>query len=251
MNLHQKLIEIRKTCKYLKKDNAGYQFQYVSSAQTLGTLRDAMDEHAVLLVPEINAHEVSEKVNKKGGIEYFTELNMTFTWVNADQPEEQIKVPFYAQGLDNAEKGVGKALTYAEKYFLLKFFNIATDKDDPDAFQDRSEQGRVYSPEKDIAALNACGSREELNKTWLSLSPVAQNNSAVKAAAAAVGKKYPKAEPMTDQQRKAIMAYYSNSGATRAQRLEEVSAFIGHNVESCGNLTKHEAQTVLDRINRG
>ena len=27
------------------------------------------------------------------------------------------------------EKGVGKALTYGKKYFLLKFFNIATDKD--------------------------------------------------------------------------------------------------------------------------
>jgi hypothetical protein len=26
-------------------------------------------------------------------------------------------------------------MTYAEKYFMLKFFNIATDKDDPDSFQ--------------------------------------------------------------------------------------------------------------------
>ena len=40
---------------------------------------------------------------------------------------------FYGQGVDiSGEKGVGKALTYAEKYFLLKFFNIPTDEADPD-----------------------------------------------------------------------------------------------------------------------
>jgi len=49
-------------------------------------------------------------------------------------------VNWYAQGIDLAgEKGPGKALTYAEKYFLLKFFNIATSADDPDTFQKKAE----------------------------------------------------------------------------------------------------------------
>lgn len=49
-------------------------------------------------------------------------------------------MPFYAQGIDTeGEKGVGKALTYAEKYFLLKQFNIATDTDDPDSFQNKMD----------------------------------------------------------------------------------------------------------------
>jgi hypothetical protein len=56
-------------------------------------------------------------------------------------------MPFYAQGVDIAgEKGVGKALTYGEKYFLLKTFNIATDKDDPDAFQEKAESYRKPDP---------------------------------------------------------------------------------------------------------
>jgi hypothetical protein len=56
-------------------------------------------------------------------------------------------MPFYAQGVDIAgEKGVGKALTYGEKYFLLKTFNIATDKDDPDAFQEKAESYRKPEP---------------------------------------------------------------------------------------------------------
>ncbi len=135
LNIYQKLINVRKTVPYLKKDNKGYQFKYVSSSQTLGAVRDAMDENALLLIPRVVGYDVSDHTTSKGGHEYFTQLKMSFTWVNADNPEEQIECPWTGQGLDNGEKGVGKALTYAEKFFLLKFFNIATDKDDPDAHQ--------------------------------------------------------------------------------------------------------------------
>lgn len=150
MNIYQKLIEVRKTCQYLKKDNKGYQFQYVSSSQTLGTLRQAMDEQGLLLVPAVNSFEVRDHTTSKGGHENYTLLDMTFTWVNADNPEERVECGWTGQGLDTGEKGVGKALTYAEKYFLLKFFNIATDKDDPDAFQDKQESHRSESTKKEV-----------------------------------------------------------------------------------------------------
>jgi hypothetical protein len=76
-----------------------------------------------------------------------TELDLEFTWINADKPEETVTVcPWYGQGVDNSEKGVGKSLTYAEKYFILKTFNIPTDKDDPDSFQEKSETYRKPEP---------------------------------------------------------------------------------------------------------
>ncbi len=139
MNIYQKLIEVRKSCEYLKKDNKGYQFNFVSSSQTLGTLRKAMDDNALLLVPSVDSYEIRDHTTSKGAHEYFTALKMTFTWINAEKPEEKIECQWTGQGLDNGEKGVGKALTYAEKYFLLKFFNIATDKDDPDSKQSKTE----------------------------------------------------------------------------------------------------------------
>jgi hypothetical protein len=61
-------------------------------------------------------------------------------WVDTESGESYT-IPWYGQGVDLAgEKGVGKALTYAEKYFILKQFNIPTDKDDPDSFQDKNEK---------------------------------------------------------------------------------------------------------------
>lgn len=147
MNIYQKLIEVRKTVTYLKKENPGAQYQYVSSSQVLANVREKMDELGLILEPAVTGHNVRESVvetkDKDGNVfkrttTYFTELDMTMTWVNAENPEEKIVKPWYGQGVDIAgEKGVGKALTYAEKYFMLKFFNIATDKDDPDAFQQR------------------------------------------------------------------------------------------------------------------
>lgn len=139
MNIYEKLIEVRKVVPYLQKESKGYQFNYTGSSLVLGSLKKKMDELGLLLIPRVISKEVSEHETKAGGKEYFTELNMEFTWLNAEKPEETITCSWYGQGLDNGEKGVGKAMTYAEKYFLLKFFNIATDKDDPDSFQKKMD----------------------------------------------------------------------------------------------------------------
>lgn len=139
MNIYQKLIEVRKAVPYLQKEAKGHQYNYVASSQVLASVRTKMDEVGLLLIPAV----VDKRVQIDGK-NIFTELDMEFTWVNAENPEETITRPWYGQGMDTSgEKGVGKALTYAEKYFMLKFFNIATDKDDPDSFQknDDSKHG--------------------------------------------------------------------------------------------------------------
>jgi len=150
MNIYQKLIAVRKSTPYLQKESQGTQYKYVGSSQVLAALKAKMDELQLLLIPRVTGHKVLESVVEqhekdtnnvtKRTTTYFTELDMTMTWVNAEEPEETIECPWYGQGVDIAgEKGVGKALTYAEKYFMLKFFNVPTDKDDPDAFQAKHE----------------------------------------------------------------------------------------------------------------
>lgn len=165
MNIYQKLIEVRKEVPYIQKADKGAQYSYTGSSRVLGSLKRKMDELGLLLIPAVtNARVSSETVentdrdgkNKKTTT-YFTELEMTMTWVNAENPEEKIVSPWYAQGVDIAgEKGVGKAMTYGEKYFLLKFFNIATDKDDPDTFQKKFEdEDDKPEPKEPPASLRA------------------------------------------------------------------------------------------------
>lgn len=139
MNIYQKLLEVRKSVPYLKKESDGHQYKYTGSSQVLASVRGKMDELGLVLVCKVTGHNLIEGKTAKGGKELFTELDLEFTWINAEKPEETIVCPWYGQGVDSGEKGVGKALTYAEKYFILKQFNIATDKDDPDSFQKKAE----------------------------------------------------------------------------------------------------------------
>lgn len=148
MNIYQKLIEVRKAVPYLQKDSQGQQYKYNSSSQVVAAVRAKLDELQLLLITEMVGHtlhaetiEYIDKDRPKKTTTYFTEVDLVMTWVNAEAPEEMIKIPWYAQGVDIAgEKGVGKAVTYGEKTFLLKQFNIATDQMDVDAFQGKLEK---------------------------------------------------------------------------------------------------------------
>ena len=63
-----------------------------------------------------------------------------------------IRIPYFFTGIqDDSSKALGSALTYSERYFLLKFFNIPTDDDDPDKFEEKhysSTDGQKMPKEK-------------------------------------------------------------------------------------------------------
>jgi len=175
VNIYEKLLEVRKSVTYLQKGEKGSQYSYVSSSQVLSAVRKKMDDVGLLLIPEITGMNVREKQETKQGgkitVTYFTELFMKMTWVNCEKSEEKVECEWYAQGVDIAgEKGVGKALTYAEKYFILKSFNIATDNDDPDAFQKKNDppppstakkKGNIHEA---INLIDTCHDTDQLKK---------------------------------------------------------------------------------------
>jgi len=185
VNIYEKLIEVRKAVPYLQKEAKGHQYNYVSSSQVLSAVRQRMDEVGLMLIPTITNTKVSAENDGKRTT-YFTELWIDFTWVNAEKPDETVKSSWYGQGIDIAgERGVGKALTYAEKYYLLKTFNIATDTDDPDSFQDKQEstngrrESRKPAPaEKPPARQSATGDDSKPNWTafWMAVRPLNLSN---------------------------------------------------------------------------
>lgn len=165
MNIYQKLLAVRKSVSYLQKENTGYQYKYVSSSQVLAAVRIATNEQGLILIPRIVSQKIStmeKKGQNKVSLQRFTELEMTYTWVNADEPGEKIECPWSAQGVDDSEKGLGKALTYAEKYFLLKFFLIPTDADDPDCFQKKTEEQQANRDRGNKATPEQIGKLREL-----------------------------------------------------------------------------------------
>lgn len=136
MNLYEKLLAIQQSVDKFVKDNQvgeGKQsYKAVSSDQVLETVRPLLNEHKLLLLPEVDDANVIVGTTSSGTARYLTELHMTMTWVDTESGDK-LSQQWYAQGVDLAgEKGVGKANTYAEKYYLMKVFHVPTPKDDPD-----------------------------------------------------------------------------------------------------------------------
>lgn len=143
LNLFQKIADVKANIDGFTKDAKSYNYSYVSGSQVLHRIRNKMIENNLLLVPKTSEENYKQidvtRFNKKAGreittSEFIIEMKLTYVWINADKPEEQFEVTFYAVGQqDDVSKAHGTALTYAERYFLMKFFNIPTDEDDADA----------------------------------------------------------------------------------------------------------------------
>lgn len=149
LNLFQKIADVKANIDGFTKDAKSYNYSYVSGSQVLHRIRNKMIENNLLLVPKTSEENYKQidvtRFNKKAGreittSEFIVEMKLTYVWINADKPEEQFEVTFYAVGQqDDVSKAHGTALTYAERYFLMKFFNIPTDEDDADA-KERQEK---------------------------------------------------------------------------------------------------------------
>lgn len=157
LNVQQKFLEVRKTIDSFVKDatsgnNPKFSYSYVSGSQILSKIKAKMDEVGLLLMPKIHNQEFEKHnyKNKSGQekIDFVVHGGMSYQWINADKPEEVMEFPWYYTGQqDDISKAFGSALTYSERYYLLKTFGIQTDDEDPDRKNkgDQQPQSNGYS----------------------------------------------------------------------------------------------------------
>jgi len=134
MNIYQKLLEIQKKINGLGKDKSSFNFKYVTGSKVLEHIKPLMNELGLVLKQEVLSIENTRQdyPTKQGNkSEILSKVMMRFTWIDCETGEKDENL-FGANGQNDWEKGLGSALTYAERYFLLKFFHIATDEDDID-----------------------------------------------------------------------------------------------------------------------
>ena len=138
LNLWQKIVEVRKTIPYIKKDGKGYGYDYTKESTIMGIIKDAMDAQGLILYQELRDLEniTMTIIAKDKSTKDVTGVKATFIyhWINADAPDERMYAQQVLQDYKSDVQGCGGLMTYGIRYFLLKFFNIATDKDDPDIF---------------------------------------------------------------------------------------------------------------------
>ena len=165
LNIYQKLAKIRESVEVMQRDTKAYGYFYVKEEDLLAKITAGMKRYHLSLIPNINPGTTNvipytygkTKTTKSGEIyeektnEILVAADMTFTWVDNDDPASTIQVPWSMVGQQSdASQAFGSGLTYSNRYFLLKYFNVATPNDDPDSW--RSKQKEAEDEENRVIA---------------------------------------------------------------------------------------------------
>lgn len=178
MAIYKKLLEIQQRVEGLTKDASGNSGMYVSGNKVLGFIRPIMNSLGLLLTMDVDDAKYQEfETQTKNGIkkDMFCDLKLTFTWIDTTD-NEQLKVKWAGTGANGADKSIGSALTYAERYFLLKQFHIPTDKDDVDAIKTPEQE---MSDQQAVDYINSLQSVDAINAAWVQYEQYWKGNKAI------------------------------------------------------------------------
>lgn len=145
-SLDEKLQVIKSEVDIMKKNKDGYGYSYVDEESILLKINSHMINLGIKLTPQLvpgTLHtEVVRYVDKKKNdvTDILVTSEMEFIWKDITTGET-IKVPWGLVGQQSdGSQAFGSGLTYSNRYFLLKYFNISTSQDDPDELRKRIKQ---------------------------------------------------------------------------------------------------------------
>lgn len=154
LNIYQKMSkiteEINRIAKNLQVGIGKSSYKAVGEADVLAEVKPIEIKYGVYSYPIKRETELAEKLittvssdyGDKEKLTIFIRIKTTYRFVNIENPQEFIDIDTYGDGVDSQDKAPGKAMTYADKYALLKAYKIETG-DDPD--QNESKPMKSYN----------------------------------------------------------------------------------------------------------
>lgn len=159
--MHQVQAATRSLAANTEGQTGAAKYNYVSGAKLLGVIRPLMDNLGLILtqeVVEIKNEPITYMTRNGEKTEMFTTAHIRFTWVDTEDGSQVVN-DFFANGMNAWDKGLGSALTYAERYYLMKTFHIATDEDDVDALVKDEAIKETPQPSQAVRARRAAAGR--------------------------------------------------------------------------------------------
>ena len=151
MNIYEKMSAITEEITAVAKNlNVGWgknQYKAVGEADVLAAVKPIEAKHGVYSYPvsrQIIDTSVLTSVKADGSEtrQIFMRIEVIYRFVNVEKPEEYIDIITYGDGVDAQDKAPGKAMTYADKYALLKAYKIITGED-PDQNYSNDLKGKT------------------------------------------------------------------------------------------------------------
>jgi hypothetical protein len=224
MNIYQKMAAITAELRTVAKNLTVQQtktssYKAVAEKDILDAVKPLEEKYGVYSYPcgrtvlESNIleseSEFQGKVTKK--TTFMTRIETIYRFVNIEKPDEYIETVTFAEGIDTQDKGSGKAMTYADKYALMKGYKISTG-DDPD--QTASEENNYF------VSRSRVNIEEEAKK------------------------------PIDEQQIRIISGMMTESETPGTDIIAYINKTYGRNISAIKELNKEEYVAVIDILNK-
>lgn len=155
MNIFEKMLnitnEIANVNKNLTVGEGKSSYKAVGEADILKAVKELEFKYRVYSYPanreviESTMYTTTNNYGEKNNI--FSRIKTTYRFVNIDKPDEYIETITFAEGIDTQDKGSGKAMTYSDKYALMKSYKIITGED-PDQNPSEASYKKKQTPTK-------------------------------------------------------------------------------------------------------
>lgn len=163
MNLFQKMAYITNELGTVAKNltistGKGAGYKAVSERDVIDVVKPIEAKYGVYSYPkhrEIVNNEIMTNTRTYNGVsqeskQMYMRLKTIYRFVNVDNPEEAIEMVSYGDGLDSGDKATGKAMTYADKYALMKAYKISTGDDNEQSEQLPAKEKPAEPTQADI-----------------------------------------------------------------------------------------------------
>lgn len=183
MNIYQKINEVMKNIEYLTKDDqvafGTTKYKAISEEKVTTAVREQLVKQGIVIIPVQQDSENKELTRTEKSVNMLTSVHTRYRIQNIDDVNDFIEVESNGTGVDTQDKGVGKAMTYAYKYMLLRTFAIPTGED-PDKISSaetdakikkeiEAEQEKVISKQKEESLDKAIENRKISDETVLEI----------------------------------------------------------------------------------
>lgn len=133
MNIYEKINEVMKNIEYLAKDDkvefGTTKYKAISEEKVTTAVRSELVRQGIVILPVAQESENKELIRTDKSVNMLTSVHVKYRIQNMEDKNDYIEVESNGTGVDTQDKGVGKAMTYAYKYMLLRTFAIPTGED--------------------------------------------------------------------------------------------------------------------------
>lgn len=145
MNIFERMAkvseEIQTVAKNLSVSTGKSSYKAVGEVDIINAVKPLEAKYHIYSYP-VKREVIDSGIMENQSIDYTTKqpvikknlymrVETTYRFVNIDNPSEFIDLVSFGDGTDTQDKAPGKAMTYSDKYALMKAYKIATG-DDPD-----------------------------------------------------------------------------------------------------------------------